>query len=198
MNEKAMPRFLTLFSLLLALALGACSGREAPPLEGASLQNRFALTDQDGRRVSDRDFVGQYRIVYFGFAHCPDVCPVDLVLLSQALRRFEKSAPDRAARAKPIFVTVDPERDTPAELKTYAEAFHPGLVALTGSADEIAAAAKAHGIYYAKGAAQPGGAYSMDHSRLFLLFGPEGEPIAILPHDRGVDGLVSELERWIE
>src|SRR3954467_7369032 len=136
MNERPKIRAL----MLLVLALAACSSRGTePPLAGAAIGGPFTLTDQNGRRVSDRDFEGRYRIMYFGFTHCPDVCPTDLAIIGQALRRFEKRDPARAARVTPIFVSVDPERDTPAVLKEYVGAFHPRLVGLTGTQEQIAA-----------------------------------------------------------
>ena len=110
-----------------------------PPLKGATMGGPFTLTDQNGRRVSDRDFAGKYRLVYFGYTFCPDVCPVDLQVIGAGLRRFEASDPARAARVQPIFITVDPARDTPAVLRQYVAAFHPRLIGLTGSAEEIAA-----------------------------------------------------------
>ncbi|HEU0133764.1 MAG TPA: SCO family protein, partial [Allosphingosinicella sp.] len=114
MNETRPTRLSTLLCLALGLALAACSGAaEEPPLKGASIGGPFALTNQDGRAVTDRDFAGKYRIVYFGFTHCPDICPTDLAVIAKALRSFEKSDPALAARVAPIFVSVDPERDTP-------------------------------------------------------------------------------------
>src|SRR3954452_5260516 len=134
MNERTHPRFSRAFAWLAALALAACSaGPGDPPLQGSRIGGPFALVDQDGRAATDRDFAGKYRIMYFGFTHCPDVCPTDLAAIGQALRRFEKSDPARAARVTPIFVSVDPARDTPAVLKEYVAAFHPRLVGLTGT-----------------------------------------------------------------
>jgi protein SCO1/2 len=196
MNETAKSRFLLILSLLLGLALAACgpSGDE-PPLKGATIGGPFALTDQDGRQVKDSQFAGRYRLVYFGFSHCPDVCPTDLARIGQALAQFEKASPARAARVQPIFITVDPERDTPAALKPYVAAFHPRLIGLTGTPRQIAETARRFGIYYEK--APSGTSYTMNHSRLILLFGPEGEPIAILPHEEGADAIAAELERWV-
>ena len=158
----------------------------------------FALTDQNGRRVGSEQFAGKYRIVYFGYTFCPDVCPVDLQLISAALRQFEQSDPARAARVQPIFITTDPARDTPAVLREFARSFHPRLVALTGSRDEIGRVARAHGIYFEarepeRGASQ----YLIDHNRIAVLYGPQGEPIAILPHDQGPAGVLEALERWV-
>ena len=199
MNETARPRFLLALLLIVALAAAACDrGGGEPPLKDARIGGGFTLTDQDGRRVSDRDFAGRYRIVYFGFSHCPDICPVDLALIGQALDRLEESRPAAARRVQPIFITVDPERDTPAVLKPYVAAFHPRLIGLTGTPAEIAAVARKFGIYHAREAPGAGGGYNVQHSRAVLLFGPQGEPVAILPHEQGAEAMAAELERWVK
>lgn len=200
MNETISSRTFAVLSLLLALMLSACSPApaEQPPLQGAAIGGPFTLTDQDGRRVSDSDFDGKYRLVYFGFSYCPDVCPVDLQLVGQAMRQLEASDPNIAAKIQPIFISVDPERDTPAVLKEFVGAFHPRLMGLTGSPEEIAEVAKRYGIYFAKVGDEGAENYLVDHSRTLLLFGQEGEPIAIIPHDQGVDAMVAELRRWVK
>ena len=197
MNEKPFSAFLC---MLLALLLAACSGAggDAPPLEGAKLGGPFTLTDQDGRQVSNSQFDGRYRLIYFGFTYCPDVCPVDLQNIGQALRQLEKSDPEVAARVQPIFISVDPARDTPPVLKQYVAAFHPRLIGLTGSEERVAQVAKQHGVFYAKGERSGPNDYMVDHSRIALLFGPKGEPIAILPHDKGADAIAEELKRWVK
>jgi protein SCO1/2 len=186
--------------MLLALLFSACSGAssDAPPLEGAKLGGPFTLTDQDGRQVSDKQFEGRYRLIYFGFTYCPDVCPVDLQHIGQALRQLEKSDPALAARVQPIFISVDPARDAPPVLKQYVAAFHPRLIGLTGSEQQVAAVARNHGIFYQKGERMGADGYMVDHSRLALLFGPKGEPIAIVPHDKGVEAIAEELKRWVK
>lgn len=195
MNDR---RLLSLgLALLAGLGLAACR-QEPPPLEGARMGGTFALTDQSGRRVSSAQLAGKYRIVYFGYTFCPDVCPVDLQLITAALRRFEQSDPDRAARVQPIFITTDPARDTPEVLRRFASAFHPRLMALTGTPDEIGRVARAHGIYFDARDPQPGSRdYLVDHNRIAVLYGPEGQPIAILPHDAGPGGVLEALERWV-
>jgi protein SCO1/2 len=198
MNETAKPRFLLALWLALAPLAAAGDGGGEPPLADARIGGAFALTDQDGRTVSDRDFAGRYRIVYFGFSHCPDICPTDLASIGQALDRLEKIRPAAAARVQPIFITVDPERDTPAVLKPYVAAFHPRLVGLTGSPAQIADVARKFGIYHAKEPAGAGGGYNVQHSRFVFLFGTQGEPIAILPHEKGPDAMAAELERWVK
>lgn len=187
-----------LVALLLALLLGGCAQRsDAPPLQGASMGGPFTLTDQEGRRVSERDFAGKYRLVYFGFTFCPDVCPVDMATLAAGLRRFEASDAARAARVQPIFITVDPARDTPAVLRQFVAAFHPRFVGLTGSEAEIAQVARSHRIFYERAPPGPGGGYNVNHSQMAVLYGPDGAPVAIVPHDRGPDGVAAELERWV-
>ena len=200
MNETAILRPAWLL-LLLALLLGGCQDDPgAPPLAGASMGGPFTLTDQNGRRISDRDFAGKYRVVYFGFASCPDVCPTDLQALGAALRQFEGSDPERARRVQPIFITVDPARDTPAVLRDYVANFHPRLIGLTGSESEIAEVARAFRVYYDRREPEPGAPadqYLVDHQRIIVLYGPQGEPIAILPHDQGPAAMTAELDRWV-
>ena len=198
MNETSKIRHTPTIGLLLALALAACSGSsEAPPLEGAAIGGPFTLTDQDGRQATDRDYQGRYRIMYFGFTHCPDVCPTDLAVIGQALRRFEQSDPERAARVIPIFVSVDPERDTPAVIKEYVAAFHPRLVGLTGTPAQLADMARRYGAYYSKEAPAAKAGYNVNHSRLAELIGPRGEPIALLPYEKGAEAVAAELDRWV-
>lgn len=201
MNENRLLAALApLFPLLLALFVAGCSPApvEQPPLAGAAMGGAFTLTDQDAKRVSDTDFDGRYRLVYFGYTFCPDVCPVDLQVIAQGLRKFEKSDPALAAKVQPIFISVDPERDTPAVLKEYVAAFHPRLIGLTGTPAEIAEVAKHYGVYYMK-EQQPGASgYLVNHSRTTTLFGPKGEPIALVPQDEGADAVATELERWVK
>lgn len=188
-----------LVALAGALLVTGCApaDTDAPPLAGASLGGAFSLLDQSGRRVSERDFAGRYKLFYFGFSFCPDVCPTDLQSIAKGLKQFEASDPARAARVTPIFVTIDPARDTPAALKTYAAAFHPRLVALTGSGAEIAAVAKRYGIAYSRRDGAAADSYTMDHSRIAALYGPDGAPIAIIPQDRGPAAVAEELGKWV-
>ena len=197
MNETFKPRILLALFAALSLAASGCSGGPGePPLKGSSVNGRFALTDQDGRPADDRKFEGKYRIVYFGFTHCPDVCPTDLVQIGQGLKRFEKEDPDRAARVQPIFISVDPERDTPAVLKQFVPAFHPRLIGLTGTEKQLAEAKKNFAVYSGKEPAS-GEAYNVNHSRITFLIGPKGEPITMLPSEKGAEAVAAELDRWV-
>jgi protein SCO1 len=197
MNER---RFLASLALLLTLLLSACGPQveEAPPLAGASIGGPFTLTDQDGKQVSDTDFDGRYRLVYFGFTYCPDVCPVDLQVIGQGFRELEKNDPAVAAKVQPIFISVDPERDTPPVMKQFVSAFHPKLIGLTGTPEQIAEVAKRYGVYYIKEQSEGASGYLVNHARTALLFGPKGEPIAIVPHDQGPETVTAELKRWVK
>lgn len=200
MNESAKIRLTLIFSLLPALIAGGCSSQVAqkPPLDGARIGGPFVLTAQNGKTIRNNDFDGKYRLVYFGYTYCPDVCPVDLQLIGQGLRSFEKSDPARAARVQPIFISVDPARDTPAVLKDYVAAFHPRLIGLTGTEAQVAGVAKGYGVYFAAAKTEGAGEYLVDHSRIVFLMGTKGEPIAIVPHDKGADAIASELDRWVQ
>lgn len=197
MNETVKSCFFLILSLLLGLLVSACGGaREEPPLKGAAIGGPFALTDHHGKQVRDSDFTGKYRIVYFGFATCPDVCPTDLAQIGSALRQLEKTEPAIAAKLQPLFITVDPERDTPAVLKQYLASFHPRFIGLTGSPQQIADAAKKYAIYYSK-EPSPNGGYMMNHGRILFLMGPDGAPLAMLPHDKGAEAIAADLRRWV-
>ncbi len=199
MNDRAL-RALPLLPILAALlAVSGCGGEAPrPPLEGAPMQSGpFTLTSHEGRPVSSDAFAGDYRIVYFGYTHCPDVCPVDLQLIGAALRQFERSDPERAARIQPIFITGDPARDSPEVLAQFVDDFHSRLIGLTGTPEQLRDVARQHGVYSAARDPAEGGGYLVDHNRLAVLYGPEGQPIAILPHDGGPAAIVAELDRWV-
>jgi protein SCO1 len=187
-------------SILAMLPLSACGGSRdtAPPLAGAAIGGPFALTDQDGHAVTDRSYAGRYRAVYFGYSFCPDVCPTTLQVLMQGYHAFAKAAPGDAAKLLPIFVTVDPDRDTPAVLRQYVRAFGPELQGLTGSPDEIARVAKEFAVSYSKQPVAKGASgYLMDHSSVVVLFGPDGQPIVIVPTDQGADAVADTLRQWV-
>ena len=120
------------------------------------------------------DFRGSYPLIYFGFTHCPDLCPRSLGIMTAAIEELAQRAPAKAEKVAPIFVTVDPERDDPATIKSYIGAFHPRLVGLTGTPDEIERITRDYGASYAPVPEQSGG-YAMDHSGYILLMGPEGQ-----------------------
>lgn len=197
MNNPSRPFAV---AVAAALALAACqpSGTSAePPLAGAKIGGAFALTDQDGKRVTDRDFAGRYRIMYFGYTYCPDVCPVDLQKIGAGMKALEASDPAVASKIVPVFVTVDPARDTPAIRKEFVANFHPRMVGLGGTPEETKAVAQEYGVYYQLQPPGPGGGYLVDHSRQAVLFGPDGKPIALVPADKAPEEIAAELKRWV-
>lgn len=204
MNEIARAPIAPLLGRALAALLAvslqaACSGPAAPPrppLEGARLGGPFTLTNQDGRQVTDQAFAGKYRIMYFGYTYCPDVCPTDVRNIGAAVRVLDKSDPALAAKIVPVFVSVDPVRDTPPVLKSFVSNFHPRMVGLTGSPAAIDAVAKEYAIYYKKGDEAPGGGYTVDHSRVAYLMDPEGKPLALLPQDQAPEKIATEIRHW--
>lgn len=212
-NQAIMTQKLLRATLLLAAgaALASCDGPPAapdgrPPLEGARIGGPFTLTDQDGRTVRDSDFAGRYRLVYFGYSYCPDVCPVDVQKLMRGLSQFEKRAPALGAKVQPIFITVDPDRDTPAALKAFVGRYHPRLLGLTGTAEQIAAIAKEYVVVYNKVEGSAPDRYLMAHSQIAFLMDPAGKPLAMLPVDDpttpadegAADQVAAELAKWVK
>ena len=201
----------SLFAVSALLLLSACDSGPAPiplseaPLAGATIGGDFLLTDQDGNRRSFKEFDGKYRIVYFGYTNCPDICTPDMQNLMAGLKSFEKKYPELATKIQPIFITVDPARDTSAVLKQFVGAFHPRAIGLTGTDSEIAEAAKRFAIYSSRVDGSAPENYLISHSQNPYLMGPKGEPLAIMPADvpntdanEGAPDLVeAELAKWV-
>ena len=141
-----------------------------------SIGGPFTLTDQNGKRRSDAEFRGKLMIVYFGYTWCPDVCPADLMTITQALDNLGVAAEG----VQPIFITIDPERDANV-LADYVSAFHHSLIGLTGSADEIQKIADAYKAFYVKVPDERSGGYSIDHSGVIYLMGRNGEYLGFMP-----------------
>ncbi|MDP6872488.1 MAG: SCO family protein [Alphaproteobacteria bacterium] len=131
----------------------------------------FELVDHKGQAVTEADFGGSFMLVFFGYTYCPDVCPTELQVIGEAMDQLGKDGD----KVRPLMVTIDPERDTVAVLADYIDNFHPSLTALTGSAEQIKAAARAYRVYYAKNPADEDGDYFMDHSSFVYLMGPDGK-----------------------
>ena len=170
-------------SLCLALAAAILFGWYqseylAPNLETRpSIGGPFTLMDGDGHTVSDQTYRGKWLIVYFGYTFCPDACPTALNEIAEALVAL---GPD-AARVQPLFITIDPERDRPDVMRQYVAAFDTRIVGLTGTPQQIAAAAKAYRVFYEKVGDGPN--YSMDHSTGIYVVAPDGRFNSLLPHD---------------
>ena len=158
----------------------------------AAIGGPFRLTDQNGRTVTDGDLKGEPYLVFFGFTHCPDVCPTTLMELSDVL---DKLGPD-AARIHALFITVDPERDTPAELKDYLSGFNPRFEGLTGDPAAIAEVAKGYRVYMKK-VPLDGGDYTMDHTALVYLMDKNGKFVAPFNLKRRPEDAAADLRRYM-
>ena len=143
---------------------------------GVRIGGHFTLVAPDGRTVTDADFRGKVMLVYFGYTFCPDVCPTELQAVAASLALLG----DDAARVAPLFVTIDPERDTPKAMGEYTQLFDDRILGLTGSAEQIAAAAKAYRVYYARADAKGASTYLMDHSSFIYVMGPDGSFRALI------------------
>lgn len=181
--------------LLAAILLGVggylwFSGRAGGPEVGGP----FTLVNGDGNRVTDQQFRGKFMLVYFGYTFCPDVCPTTLSAVGDAMDKLGA----KANEVQPLFITVDPRRDTPAVVKQYAAAFSPRLIGLTGTADEIAKVAKEYRVYYAEHRTGPGSNdYSMDHSSVLYLMGPNGQFVAPVRADKSGDQMAVQIEKYL-
>ncbi|MCW2236101.1 SCO family protein [Azospirillum canadense] len=151
----------------------------------------FTLTDQDGKAVTDADYRGKYLLVYFGYTYCPDVCPTELGAMARAVDLLGA----QGEKVQPLFISVDPERDTVAHLKEYVPLFHPRLVGLTGTPEQVKAVAKEYRVYYAKAPqkdAKPD-EYLMDHSSFIYLMAPDGRFLGVYPAGTTADRLAQDL-----
>ena len=154
----------------------------------------FTLVDQNGKTVTDQDFRGRFMLVFFGFTHCPDVCPAELQVMSQSLDALGP----KAEEVVPLFITLDPERDSAAVMAEYVKNFGTRFVGLTGSPEAIAAAAKAYRVAYAKFQENPASAnYSVDHSALVYLMGKDGEYVTHFPYGTPAAKMTEALRRYL-
>ena len=154
----------------------------------------FSLVGADGKPITDRNFRGRYMLIFFGFTHCPDICPAELQVIAQALEQLG----DKAKRVVPIFITLDPERDTPEAMANYVKSFGPNFVGLTGSPEAIAAAAKAYRVAYSKVENKDSaGDYSVDHSALAYLMDPEGRYVTHFSYGLSTDQMAEKLEKLL-
>ncbi|NJM33934.1 MAG: SCO family protein [Rhodomicrobium sp.] len=151
----------------------------------------FSLADQSGKRVTDEQFRGKYMLVFFGYTYCPDICPAELQVMSAAMEKLGAKA-DRVA---PIFITIDPERDDVATMSGYVSNFDKRFVGLTGTAEEIKAAASAYRVYYAKADGGAPDAYLMDHSTFVYLMDPKGEYVTHFGYGMTADQLADGIAK---
>ena len=191
-----MKRFLPLAAVVVGcLALGFALVALMLPHRGsaaAAVGGPFALTAPDGRTVTEKDVAGRPFLVFFGYTHCPDVCPATLAEISAL---FQQMGPD--AKVQALFISVDPERDTPAAMKDYMANFDPRIVALSGTPEETKTVAREYKAYFKKGPADQDGGYSVDHLALTYLMDKNGHFVGALDLDRPAKDLAAELRQYL-
>lgn len=174
--------------LLWAGSMSAWAEDKEPAL---SYGGPFELVDHDGNKVTDADYQGKHLVVMFGYTHCPDVCPNGLYTIATAIRRLG----ELGDQVVPVFVSVDPKRDTPERLKQYVKAFHPNMVGLTGDKQSVFNAARAYRVFYFSG--EIDGRYVVDHTANYYVMGPDGQFLELLPHGTGVEAMSEALKRHL-
>lgn len=201
MHVRRIRRIATV-SIFAALLLGVAGylrlrevGNHEQDANGqVAIGGPFTLANAAGKQVTDRDFRGKYLLVYFGYTYCPDVCPTTLTTLSAALPMLGT----KADRVQPLFITVDPKRDTPVVIGQYAAAFGPRIIGLTGTGEQIAAVEKEYRVYAAEHRTGPGpNDYSMDHSSIIYLMAPDGRFIAPIRADADSTTMAAEIAKGV-
>ena len=181
--------------LVAPLPSMAASSDEGPPLP-IKFGGPFTLTDHQGERRTDEDFRGRYLLIYFGYTYCPDICPTNLSTMSQALDELG----DKAEGVQPLFVSIDPARDTAEVLADYVGHFHPRMVGLTGTEAEIRQVAKAYRVHRSKVVFDkdaPTDDYLVNHSSITFLMGPDGGFLSLFPHDTKAEVMTRALEGYL-
>ena len=187
-----------LFVVIIAFAVGSLAAvlmrpaAMAPQMQKAAIGGPFALTNQDGKRMTDQDFRGKYLLVTFGYTACPDVCPAELQTMANAMDQLG----DKAERVNPVFITIDPERDNVGQVADYVKNFHQRFVGLTGTADEIKQAARAYRVFYAKSEQKNSAlGYLMDHSAFIYLMNPQGEYVTHFSYSTPAEKIAAAVEK---
>jgi cytochrome oxidase Cu insertion factor (SCO1/SenC/PrrC family) len=158
----------------------------------ALIGGAFTLQNMDGQQITERDLQGKYTLVYFGFTYCPDICPTTLLNISNALNRLGRLG----EKVRPVFITLDPERDSTEVLKLYASNFHPSLLVLRGSPEQVKQAAEAYKVYYTKNM-QENGEYLVDHTGYAYLMDEKGNYLTHFTHEDNADTIMAILTKYI-
>ncbi|KAL2902001.1 Protein SCO1-like protein 1 mitochondrial [Bienertia sinuspersici] len=168
--------------------------REGPSVGQAAIGGPFNLINHEGKRVTEKDFLGKWTVFYFGFTHCPDICPDELQKLAAAVDKIKKKS---GIEIVPVFISVDPERDTVEQVKEYVQEFHPSLIGLTGDPEEIRKVARAYRVYYMK-TTEEGSDYLVDHSIVMYLMSPKMEFVKFFGKNNDVDGLANGMIKEVK
>jgi protein SCO1 len=196
MRRGLLAFFLGLVVILAGFALDRWwlgDGTDSGGLAGVPIGGPFALTDQNGILRRDSKFKGELMLVYFGYTFCPDACPAELNTMSAALDKIG----DRAREVQPIFISVDPARDTVVQMKLYASNFTPRLLALTGTRDQVAAAARAYRVFFQKATSENGDDYAVDHSAFVYLMGRDGRYLGHFGPDVTAEQMAAAIKKYL-
>lgn len=192
---------LSMFGLIIAVGIAwiEVNGKGSDmnrlrPVAGDQFGGAYSLTDQNGNTITNESFPGQYKLIYFGFTYCPAICPTELSKISTAL---EKLGP-KAENIQPIFITVDPERDTVETMGNYVKMFHPKIVGLTGTPEEINVALKGYKVYASKVNDPELTEYTMDHSSYIYFLDPEDRLLALYKIDSTAAEMVENIKQWMD
>lgn len=202
---KVGTRKIPLWTLLVAILLATVaygiyhdytkSAARRAESQGVGIGGPFTLIDQDGRTVTDSAFRGRLMLIHFGYTYCPDICPTSLSAMADAIDQLGPAGD----KVVPLFISIDPQRDTPEQLKMYVAHFHPRLVGLTGTPAQVAAAAKAYRVYYAALPAKKADAedYPMDHTAIIYLMGRKGEFRAHFPYETPAAAIAARIREYL-
>ncbi|KNA14236.1 hypothetical protein SOVF_109310 [Spinacia oleracea] len=168
--------------------------RQGPSVGQAAIGGPFNLINHEGKKVTEKDFLGKWSVFYFGFTHCPDICPDELQKLASAVDKIKEKS---GIEIVPVFISVDPERDTVEQVSEYVQEFHPKLIGLTGDPEEIRKVARAYRVYYMK-TTEEGSDYLVDHSIVMYLMSPEMKFVKFFGKNNDVDGLVTGMIKEIK
>ena len=207
MGKKGLSKPLVIWLSLVFLVSGTISivgynilNVSSPTFEkdkssGPNIGGPFSATNHNGFDVTERDFLGKFLIVYFGYTYCPDICPTALTEISSAIDMIG----NKGESVLPIFVTIDPERDTPEYLKEYISFFHPRMIGLSGTINQVSEIAKAYKVFFSKGEQDPNdpGNYLMDHSTLTYLIGKDGKYLDHFSHGVSAEEIVKKVREHL-
>lgn len=192
-------RILCSVLLGLTLILSGCNKSEAPwhgeNITGVMPKLEFQLTDENGQPVTAQNFLGKVTLLYFGYTHCPDICPTTLSTLAHALKAMD---PKKADDVRVLFVSVDPKRDTPELLKSYTNAFAPQMVGLTGDPKQLAALSKRYRVSYGYGKPDQNGNYEVYHSSAIFVFDGTGKIRLLSKDSNGSANIAEDLTRLVD
>ena len=181
-----------ILSVLLVLWFGSFGIQKHSQAEDTN-NARFALTDHNGKQVTETDFAEYFLLIFFGYSHCPDICPLNLTTIGHTMNLLGKDS----AKVQPIFVTLDPERDTPNVLKPFVLHFHPRMIGLTGNVQQIQEIATTFFVRYKHTGVDGNNGYLLDHTAATYLISPQGEGLLLFPHDTPASEMVAALHTYI-